>query len=199
MRAVGYDVGVLFSAIPCVFYRKLGWASVPLAGFRVTRRGSVGLGETDWGVVAFDEDRDLEDCIALYDQHNAQQSGSLVRTQSYWGSGPARLREILPTVVARRENSLGGYLNFQVGEKSVNVLEVAYDRTQPEALTALVEPFASSVRTRGCGGTPRRHSTSTPDGQSTCGRDSRRYLLNWQLCHDVICYKSCLFVPKAFT
>ena len=38
MRTVGYEVGVLFSAIPCAFYRKLGWASVPLAGFQVTRR-----------------------------------------------------------------------------------------------------------------------------------------------------------------
>ena len=138
MRAVGYDVGVLFSAIPCTFYRKLGWASVPLAGFRVTRRVSVGLGKTDWGVVPFDEARDLEDCIALYDQHNAQQSGSLVRVRSYWGSGPARLRDILPTVVVRHGDRLGGYLNFQVGEKSVNILEVAYDRTQPQALTALV-------------------------------------------------------------
>ncbi len=138
MRTVGYDVGVLFSAIPCAFYRKLGWASVPLAGFRVKRRVSVGLGETEWCVESFDERRDLEDCLALYDKHNAQQSGSLVRVRSYWESGPARLREILPTVVARNENKLGGYLNFQVGEKSVNILEVAYDRTQPEALTALV-------------------------------------------------------------
>ena len=138
MQAVGYDIGVLFSAIPCAFYRKLGWASVPLAGFRVTRRVSVGLGETDWGVVPFDEERDLEDCIALYDQHNAQQSGSLVRVRSYWESGPARLREILPTVVARHGDRFGGYLNFQVGEKSANILEVAYDRTQPQALTALV-------------------------------------------------------------
>ena len=138
MRTVGYDVGVLFSAIPCAFYRTLGWASVPLAGFRVTRRVSVGLGETDWGVMPFDEDRDLEDCIALYDKHNAHQSGSLVRDRSYWNSGPARLRDILPTVVARRGDRFGGYLNFQVGEKSANILEVAYDRTYPEALTALV-------------------------------------------------------------
>ncbi len=138
MRTVGYDVGVLFSAIPCAFYRKLGWASVPLAGFRVTRRASIGLGEAGWRVVTFDEGRDIEDCIALYDKHNAQQSGSLVRVRSYWESGPARLRDILPTVVARRKNMLGSYLNFQVGEKSVNILEVAYDRTQPAALTALV-------------------------------------------------------------
>ena len=138
MRAVGYDVGILFSAIPCAFYRKLGWASVPLAGFRITRRRNIGLQETEWRVEPFDEGRDLEASIALYDNHNAEQSGSLVRTQSYWESGPARLREILPTVVARRGDGLGGYLNFQVDEKSVNILEVAYNRAHPQALTALV-------------------------------------------------------------
>ena len=138
MRTVGYDVGVLFSAIPCVFYRTLGWASVPLAGFRVTRRRTIGLKPTEWHIEPFDEGRDMEPAIALYDKHNAHQSGSLVRSRSYWNSGPARLRDILPTVVARRGDRFGGYLNFQVGEKSANILEVAYDRTQPEALTALV-------------------------------------------------------------
>ena len=138
MRGAGYDIGVLFSAIPCAFYRKLGWASVPLAGFRVTRSQTAGLEETEWHVEPFNEDRDLDASISLYDRCNSQQSGSLVRTQSYWESGPARLRDILPTVVARREDTFGGYLNFQVGEKSANILEVAYDRTQPQALTALV-------------------------------------------------------------
>ena len=161
MRKVGYDVGVLFSAIPCAFYRKLGWASVPLAGFQVTRRRNIGLGETGWRVEPFDEVRDLGDCIALYDKHNAEQSGSLVRTQSYWESGPARLREILPTVVARCENSLGGYLNFQVGEKSANILEVAYDRTQPQALTALVNHLLQVCEREGVeelhGDIPHRH------------------------------------------
>ena len=161
MRTVGYDVGVLFSAIPCAFYRKLGWASVPLGGFRVTRRRNIVLEETEWRVEPFDEGRDLEDCIALYDKHNVQQSGSLVRVRSYWESGPARLRDILPTVVARHENQLGGYLNFQVGEKSVNVLEVAYDRTQPRALTAMVNHLLEVCEQEGVeelhGDIPHRH------------------------------------------
>ena len=161
MRTVGYDVGVLFSAIPCAFYRKLGWASVPLGGFRVIRRQNIGLEETEWSVGAFDERRDLEDCIALYDKNNAQQSGSLVRVRSYWESGPARLREILPTVVARSENNLGGYLNFQVDEKSVNILEVAYDRAHPQALTALVSHLLQVCEREGVedlhGHIPHRH------------------------------------------
>ena len=161
MRTVGYDVGVLFSAIPCAFYRKLGWASVPLAGFRVTRRRSIGLGETECRVEPFDEQRDLEPSIVLYDRYNAQQSGSLVRTRSYWGSGPARLRGILPTVVARQGNRLGGYLNFQVEGKSANILEVAHDQTQPQALTALVSHLLRVCEREGVeelyGDIPHRH------------------------------------------
>lgn len=161
MRTVGYDVGVLFSAIPCAFYRKLGWASVPLAGFRVTRRQTVELGETEWRVEPFDEGRDLEPSIALYDRYNAEQSGSLVRTRSYWNSGPAKLRDILPTVVARHGDRFGGYLNFQVGAKSVNILEVAHDRRQPHALTALVNYMLQVCEREGVadlhGDIPHRH------------------------------------------
>lgn len=161
MRRAGYDIGVLFSAIPCAFYRKLGWASVPLAGFRVTRSQIAGLEETEWHVEPFNEDRDLEAAISLYDRYNSQQSGSIVRTQSYWESGPARLRDILPTVVARREDTFGGYLNFQVGEKSANILEVAHDRTQPQALTALVNHLLQVCEQEGVeelqGDIPHRH------------------------------------------
>lgn len=161
MCTVGYDVGVLFSAIPCAFYRKLGWASVPLAGFRVTRRRNIGLGETEWRIEPFDEGRDLVAAITLYDKYNADQSGSLVRTQSYWNSGPARLREILPTVVARHGDRLGGYLNFQVDGKSVNILEVAHDRTQPQTLKALVNHLLQVCEREGVeelyGDIPHRH------------------------------------------
>ena len=99
--------------------------------------------------------------MCIRDSHNAQQSGSLVRTRSYWESGPARLRDILPTVVARHGDRLGGYLNFQVGEKSVNILEVAYDRAQPPALTALVSHLLQVCEREGVeelhGDIPHRH------------------------------------------
>lgn len=161
MRTVGYDVGVLFSAIPCAFYRKLGWASVPLAGFRITRRQDISLEETEWHVETFNEERDLEAAIALYDKHNAQQSGALVRTRSYWDSGPARLRNIMPTVVARQGDRFGGYLNFQIEGRGANILEVAYERTHPQALTALVSHLLQVCEREGVeelhGDIPHRH------------------------------------------
>lgn len=161
MRAVGYNVGVLFSAIPCAFYRKLGWASMPLAGFRVIRRRIIDREATEWQVTPFDEGRDLAAVIGLYDKYNAEQSGTLVRTHSHWNSGPARLRQILPTVVARHGDKLGGYLNFQIHEKSANILEVAYNRTQPQALTALVNNLLQLCEREGVtefhGDIPHRH------------------------------------------
>jgi GNAT superfamily N-acetyltransferase len=139
MRAVGYDLSVLFSIIPQRFYRKLGWASVPLAKFRVTQRQAAKPSETDWQVPPFDEGRDLEQVIALYDAYNAHQSGSIVRTRAYWRSGPSRIRQILPTIVARCGETLGGYLNYQTSEKQAHILEVAYNRDKPTALIALVD------------------------------------------------------------
>lgn len=173
MRAAGYDIGVLFSAIPCAFYRKLGWASVPLEGFRITRSQSTGLEETEWRAEPFDKDRDLKSAIALYDRSNVQQSGSLVRTRSYWESGPARLRHILPTVVARRGNKFGGYLNFQVDAKSANILEVSYDRMQPGALTALVSHLLQVCDREGVeelhGDIPHRHPMVNLLAEGTVG------------------------------
>ncbi len=161
MEAAGYDVGLLFSEIPCAFYRRLGWASLPLAGFRVKRRGSIELGDTDWEIEAFDEGRDLEQVAALYDAYNAGQSGSIVRPRAHWDTAPARIRGILPTVVARRGHTLGGYLNFHVGGKAATVLEVAYGRDDPTALTALVGHLLRVCEEKGveevCGEIPHRH------------------------------------------
>ena len=161
MRTAGYDLSVLFSAIPCEFYRKLGWASVPLAGFLVTRRRTIELDRTGWQVEPFDQDRDLEQVVALYDTYNAQQSGSLVRSRSYWDTAPARLRCVLPSVIARRGNTLGGYLNFQIEGKRANVLEVAADRTDPTILVALTDHLLHVCEEAGaeeiCGDIPHPH------------------------------------------
>ena len=151
MEAAGYDVGLLFSIIPCTFYRRLGWESLPLAGFRVRRREMVELEETDWEVQAFDEERDLEHVAALYETYNEGQSGSIVRPRAHWDTAPARIRGILPAVVARRGDALGGYLNFVVGAEAATVREVAHDRDDPTALRALVNHLLRACEKKGVG------------------------------------------------
>ena len=161
MEAVGYDVGLLFSIISCAFYRRVGWESLPLAGFRVSRRKMSELEETDWEVQAFDEERDLEQVAALYETCNAGQSGSIVRSRAHWDTAPARIRGILPTVVARRGDALGGYLNFRVGAEAATVREVTHDREDPTVLKALVNYLLQVCEEKGvgdvCGEIPHRH------------------------------------------
>ncbi len=141
MRASGYDLSVLFSIIPCGFYRRLGWACIPMGGVRITRRRMVRLGETDWDVVPFNEERDLEAVATLYNEYNAQQSGSIVRSRPYWDMGPSRIRGVLPTVVARQGEALGGSLNFQIEEGHAHINELAYNRIDATVLLALTNHF----------------------------------------------------------
>ena len=161
MRRVGYDLSVLFSIIPCRFYRQLGWGCLPLEGFRITPRARTESEGTEWQVEPFNEARDLDEAVPLYDAHNVQQSGTLVRPRSYWDTAPARIRGILPTVVARHGDTLGGYLNFRMDGKQANVREVAYDRTDPTILVALVNHLLRVCEREGVdeihGEIPHRH------------------------------------------
>lgn len=96
LRQTGYDVGMLFSILPCSFYGQLGWGSLPLEGFQIQRGTPVEPRSPSWEIESFDVGRDLEQVAALYDECNAGQSGSLSRPRSYWDTNPARLRGVLP-------------------------------------------------------------------------------------------------------
>ena len=77
MRSRGYLTSVLFTEVATEFYRRHGWASVPMPGFRIAAPGAgaalPGPGESagEWRVEAFDEARDLEAAMALYGRYNA--------------------------------------------------------------------------------------------------------------------------------
>lgn len=84
-----------------------------------------------WQITDFNPETDLDAVARLYNIANEQQSGATARTRAYWDMAPSRLRSILPTVVARRiegicASKLGGYLNYQLGGKVAEVLEVGY-------------------------------------------------------------------------
>ncbi len=161
MHRSGYQVGVLFSEIPFVFYRRLGWECLPRAGFCIRRQQAVETQETTWQVEAFDEGRDLEQAVVLYHAYNARQSGTILRPRAHWDTAPARIRHLFPTVVARRGDVLGGYLNFLVAEKRVEVLEVAYEPSDPTILTALIQHLLHFCEDQGIeevfGEIPHRH------------------------------------------
>ncbi len=132
LRTTGYDIGALFTIIPDEFYSRLGWVSLPLRSSIVTCRASMEAEPPPgWQITDFNPETDLDAVARLYNIANEQQSGAIARTRAYWDMAPSRLRSILPTVVARRveetdASKLGGYLNYQLGRKVAEVLEVGY-------------------------------------------------------------------------
>ena len=161
MQRSGYHIAALFSEIPCRFYRRLGWASLPRAFFRLEMGRVTPSQQREWQVEPFIEERDLEAVIKLYDHYNVAQSGALVRTRPYWEMAPSRIRGLLPTVVALRDGRCGGYLNYEIAGQNARVLEVTSERGQPAVLAALVDQFLQVCARRGVreisGEIPHRH------------------------------------------
>lgn len=164
LRTTGCDIGALFSIIPEGFYRRLRWTSFPLYGFQLTL-DSVTPAEAPfgWQISDFNSETDLDAVAALHDRANAQQSGTVARTRAYWDMAPSRIRGVLPTVVARRDGHIGGYLNYEIDDsglqtpptkteiddsglqtpptKTAEVREVGGIPNNPEVLEALVSHF----------------------------------------------------------
>ena len=132
LQTMGYDIGALFTIIPEEFYRRLGWVSLPLRSSIVACSASIKAEPPPgWQITDFNPETDLDAVARLYNIANEHQSGAIARTRAYWDMAPSRLRSILPTVVAHRgertdTSKLGGYLNYQLGRKVAEVLEVGY-------------------------------------------------------------------------
>jgi len=140
LRMTGCDIGALFTIIPAAFYQQLGWTSLPLHGFQLTSDSetTATVDSSEWQLTDFNLETDLKAVAALYDLANAQQSGTIARTRAYWDMAPCRIREVLPTVVARQDGRIDGYLNYGIHERTAEVREIGYIPDNPEVLDALV-------------------------------------------------------------
>ncbi len=151
LRTTGCDIGALFSIIPEAFYRRLGWTSLPLHGFQLTSYSETTAmaASSEWQVTDFNPKTDLDAVAALHDLANAQQSGTIARTRAYWDMAPCRIREVLPTVVARQDGRIGGYLNYETEGKRMEVREVGYAPDDPSILDVLVSHLLQTCEARG--------------------------------------------------
>ena len=122
LRAEGYELGLLFTLVPARFYRRFGWCSVPLMGFRaeLPRRAEPGRDAPEGPAIEpFEATRDLEETVALYGRYNGGRSGTVLRPRPYWDWAPSLVRGVRPTVVARDETGLVGYLNWRLAADEV--------------------------------------------------------------------------------
>ncbi len=150
LRLIGCDLGVLFTIIPEAFYRQLGWTSLPLHGFSVAYNSAAqAAAASEWQVTDFNPETDLDAVAAVYDLANTQQSGTIARTRAYWDMAPSRIRGVLPTVVARQNGHIGGYLNYEIEGEHVEVREVGYVPNDPSVLDPLVSHFLQVCEAQG--------------------------------------------------
>ncbi len=150
LQTIGCDLGVLFTIIPETFYRWLGWTSLPLQGFSLTYESALRIVRSaDWHVTNFNPETDLEGLAALYDLANAAQSGTIARTRAYWDMAPSRIRGVFPTLIARRQGHIEGYLNYEIDRKRVEVHEVGYDPDNLGVLDALASHFLQTCEVQG--------------------------------------------------
>ena len=149
LRITGCDLGVLFTIIPEVFYRRLGWTSLPLHSFNLKCNSATHtVTSSEWQVTDFNPETDLDAVARLHDLANAEQSGTIARTRAYWDMAPPRIRGVLPTVVARQDRYIAGYLNYEIDGKRVEVREVGYIPDNSTVLDALVSHFLQVCETQ---------------------------------------------------
>lgn len=148
LKMTGCDLGVLFTIIPEEFYHRLGWTSFPLHGFQI-KVNSETLAESQsiFQVRAFNLETDLDVVATIHDLSNAQRSGTLSRTRAYWDMEPTRIRGILPTVIAHQNGNIVGYLNYNIHDKSLELLEVGYRPDTSDVLGTLVSHLGQVCKT----------------------------------------------------
>jgi len=124
MARSGYDLGMLFTIIGTSFYAKLDWVPIPLPTFALDLDQH---GETPTTLGRnLDLERDLSSLIALYDAANADLTGTEVRTEAYWKSGPSRYRDLFPNKGIEQNGQLVGYLNYAVNTNDLEVREACF-------------------------------------------------------------------------
>lgn len=170
MEGQGYDLSLLFTSIQ-PFYMQFGWASFPQTTFvlelhdtsfavSTSSMCSGGLSPaklspvpSPWTSRQFAPDKDLEQIIQIYDEHNKQRTGTVVRSEQHWRDGYSRQTGILPSLVVEKDGIIGAYANLGFGtnypDSNVadpflatyypNVREVGYRSEYPDSLIALCQ------------------------------------------------------------
>ncbi len=145
MRAAGYDLSLLSTGIQS-HYAKAGWVIYPTYDIELTLPAMLREIPTDLTIEQYESHRDLPALQGIFDQFNANRTGTFVRNDTYWINRPT-WRPYDPTLywVAKRGGTTVAYLQVE----RWRVAEYGYLPDEEEAMLSLFSHCFRCVKAEG--------------------------------------------------
>ena len=178
MQTAGYDLSILGTGIQS-HYARAGWVMHPTYNMQMTLPPNLGEVPADVIIESYESNRDLPALRAIYDQFNADRTGTFVKNTEYWANQP-RWRPYDPSLywIAKQGGTTVAYLQTERWE----VDEFGYLPDAEEAMIALFCHFFRCAKAEGV----QEIGASTPSvsrkifnemGCSIRGRESNNIML----------------------
>jgi len=107
MEREQYDVSMLFTGLK-EHYGKIGWACFPQHHFSLQPAEPPTL-DTPYSLRDFDEARDLDAVIHIYNRYNEERTGAMARPRGYWDDPHSRIMGVLPAWVVELDGQVVAY------------------------------------------------------------------------------------------
>ena len=145
MQIVGYDLSILGTGIQS-HYARAGWVMHPTYNLELTLPATLGEVSPDVSIEQCEPNRDLPALRTIYDQFNADRTGTFVKNAEYWANRP-KWRPHDPSLywVAKQGGTTIAYLladKWEIGE-------FGYLPDAEEAMIALFCHFFQRAKTEG--------------------------------------------------
>ena len=145
MQAAGYDLSLLSTGIQS-HYAKAGWVIYPTYSMELTLPATLGEIPTDITIEQYESHRHLPALQGIFDQFNADRTGTFIRNDSYWINRPTwRPYDSTLYWVAKRGGRTVAYLQVE----RWRMAEFGYLPDAEEAMIALFCNFFRCAKTEG--------------------------------------------------
>ena len=145
MQAAGYDLSILGTGIQS-HYARAGWVMHPTYSMELTLPPTLGEVPPEVTIESCEPDRDMPVLRAIFDQFNANRTGTFVKNTEYWANRP-RWRPYDPSLywIAKQGGTTVAYLLAEQWE----VGEFGHLPEAEEAMTALFCHFFQRAKMEG--------------------------------------------------
>ena len=145
MQTAGYDLSILGTGIQS-HYARAGWVMYPTYSMDLALPPTLEKVSTDVMIEACEPDRDLPALRAIYNQFNANRTGTFVKDAEYWANRP-KWRTYDPSLywIAKQSGTTVAYLLAEQWE----IGEFGYLPDAEEAMIALFSHFFRCAKTEG--------------------------------------------------